>query len=649
MPTSLEHSGGGPIYFAWVEESEDMFGVEHHRYDEYILSFERRLEEGKLPTLTVEMPNPGALLAYGQKQWCWFAYDNGSEIVPLFRGRVVASPTDLFVEVVTLTFVARPVDYEEQKAALAASLKASPYWDEVFVDDEHLDDPDAVLEAYSKLWHIDPVTHVVTVTDVLEGEDGVETLSEDDVPYDSVKPTIGQPPLKQISVDATVTWTQTDTGLLAPITVAQKGYALSHILSGWPKPGTSIGTGYTVDASEAVDANRLDDVQMSNWTYAYKNNSSEHTNGDTLTHDVSISKPVFHGASKSFLTSRSVTSVVGDPDTGKGGSTSVQENTTYIGEMSLSASMTLRYNAQRDRTEHLRFTLGADLQDILFDADQTDTSERLQISGRDVGKAIGEDDPPISNLARRSYFPTARGLQSLQHCILRARAHIRNRSRAVSVACDCEFDRSLELTLRQNGFLRERRLPGEYASGKFITIVNKGNGDTGEFIGQLTMGCAIGNETAVEAVGGTPTYVEEDCLGPDTQFYEDRFVLLSSNDVGYTVPVDAPADDGLVFPLSLNQVLISKAMEPSLAPSPTLGVQPTQPAPGLSTTVTAASMLTKTQEQMDRIIADMEAKAPTFRIELKPVQNGPFETAYDIDVGVLSLPRMIDLTGANTV
>jgi hypothetical protein len=72
-------------------------------------------------------------LAPARKVHAFLSYDTGSEIKPLFRGRLVGIPDDINQEVVRLQFTARPDDFAAQKTALASTLKALPYYDPVFI------------------------------------------------------------------------------------------------------------------------------------------------------------------------------------------------------------------------------------------------------------------------------------------------------------------------------------------------------------------------------------------------------------------------------------------------------------------------------------------------------------------------------------
>ena len=149
----------------------------HARFDEDVLTVEITQSEGDFATLTVGLKNPGVgLLAAGRNLWCWLSWDQawtpegGAEpdLVPLFNGRLVGIPRLAAGELVELQFLARPDDYNAQKAALAASLQVLPYWDPVWLAANI--SADTVLETYSALWHIDRTTLALSISDIIQGE-----------------------------------------------------------------------------------------------------------------------------------------------------------------------------------------------------------------------------------------------------------------------------------------------------------------------------------------------------------------------------------------------------------------------------------------------------------------------------------------------
>jgi hypothetical protein len=260
----------GLPYFAWIDVTETTFGPEHMRWDEEVFSFKLAQQEGDPASLTAVVRrlrntagDPIGLLGPGRKIWAWFALDCGPDLIK-FRGRLVGVPTSIFEELVTLEFVAKPVDMVAQKNALADTLRVLPYYDEAVIDPARRTDPDVVLEGYTKIWHYDRETHIITVSDEITGEDGVvefDGTSEDGkVLYDGLGLTLTSGPLARVDVNAQYTWTQ-----LASGSVDLTGYLLSSwpgagggVINGldagaWPKNGANIGDGWQVIQGTATN------------------------------------------------------------------------------------------------------------------------------------------------------------------------------------------------------------------------------------------------------------------------------------------------------------------------------------------------------------------------------------------------------------
>jgi hypothetical protein len=90
------------------------------------------------------------------------------------------------------------------RAALADALRVLPHYDPIFIDEARREDPDVVLEARTALWHVDRVTHGVTISDILTGEDGVVEIMSDNHFYDALEMNLGNIPLRRVSVAALI-------------------------------------------------------------------------------------------------------------------------------------------------------------------------------------------------------------------------------------------------------------------------------------------------------------------------------------------------------------------------------------------------------------------------------------------------------------
>lgn len=656
--------------FAWVDAVETTFGPEHEVEDLEVVSFTIDHKEGDIPTLSVDVKNPRiGLLNPGRKTRLWLSenIDGTAGANPLFFGRLVGIPTNMLAEKVTLLFIAKPDDYEEQKAAVAESLRVLPFYDPLFVDEAYRNDADAVLEGYSRLWHVDRVTGEVTTSDYIAGEAGIEEFEESEVPYASVSITLDQAPLTSVSVEATVYWTQSYLGQIDFGAQTIESYTGDGILSDWPKPGAALGGGYTVASSSALDTFGVQNAIAVSWSSSWQNKSKEHTTGDTLSVNVSVSGPIGSklGDGGDFvITDRQQIGLL-DPFADPPINIAPWRQMTFLTVplWQIQTSLVLDYEAARKRSERIKFTLTSDLQPVLTDPDVADTAEIVTLNGGDVAMAIPDDSTagsyiPIVDPARRSYFPTARGLLSLEYMISVARARLLWRSRVVRVSFDCSFARAVDLSCRKNARLRDRRLPGGEALGKIVAYAIKceSAGSAKKLSGSVTMACAVGFGIAVETVAGTPAYVVEGYVDPAYQVYSGSTVLVSGTDnVGYGPPVESPDDDGLVFPLSRHDVVVSESVTGSLsaqAAAITVAVEAIRTAAQINTIPAYNEQISIEQQQASALAGvhsvsnELKANPISYNLELIPVAGGSFETEYFPAMTKLTVPKQIDLQAA---
>jgi hypothetical protein len=575
----------GMPYFAWIDPDEGTFAPEHLRWDENIFSFTLKQDEGDPASLTVVVRRPRnvagnaiGLLGPGRKIWCWFALDCGPDLVR-FRGRLVGVPTSIFEELVTLEFVARPIDLVAQKEALAETLRVLPYYDEVVIDKDRRTDPEVVLEGYSAIWHYDRETHELTVSDEITGEDGLiefDGASEDGtVLYDGLGLTLTSGPLARVDVIAEYAWTQQAQGLVELGSYlcrnwpdGGRNYITSYTLTNdsWPKAGTTIGDGWVVaeaSASTPYDLSVKSKTTGSDITVIFPDTSwfGPSTTHTTITETESfitapsyISYPRIVTSDRSSVTIGKVQAAFGIPGE-SGSSTALSRSYTAVGAALplhyTTVSLVAGYSANRPCTDRVSFSLIADVQHVLTDPEDGEALRIDDVKSVNLSELLGEGTDayvPIGDVRRRSYIATERGNRSLEHLIVLARAHLLKRARVVEIAFAPKLARMPEITLRKNAFLVEPRV-GE-ALGKVIGYSLALDGSDGRIACELRIGCAIGRGGSAVAAGGTPTYCSTNYTGADYQQFTGRIVLFDTS-VGYQPPNANPNDDGLDFTSAL--------------------------------------------------------------------------------------------------
>jgi hypothetical protein len=572
-----------------------------------------------------------------------------------FRGRLVGVPTSIIEELVTLEFVARPIDLVAQKDALAQTLRVLPYYDEVVIDKNRRTDPDVVLEGYSAIWHYDRETHVLTVSDEITGEDGLvefDGASEDGkVLYDGLGLTLTSGPLARVDVKAEFTWTQQAQGKvdLTQYLVAnwpnEPAYAtpgtitsFSFTADNWPKAGAGLGDGWK--AAETT-AHAVYDLEVHTNTV----DQSAHVvvKGYSITASETFSRILVPPGSIPY----------GEIVTRDEGSAT--ESTTSRNYAATSAVLPLNhtrptllagYTAARPCTERVLFSLVADVQHVLTDPEDGEALRIDDVRSVNLSEPIGEGTGayvPIGDPRRRSYIATARGNQSLEHLIALARAYMMKRARVVEIAFAPKLARMPEVTLRKNAFLAEPRV-GE-ALGKIIGYSLALDGSDGRINCEVRIGCAIGRGGSAIASGGEPTYCEIAYTGADYQQFTGRTSVLFDSSVGYQPPNADPNDDGIDFlsALGANDV-IDTGLSVENPPAMQRAHLATVIWPGGALAIgsspeTVQDSVAARAEAVNNALKQVETSA---RFKLKSMSR-EFATDYEIQITDLKIPAGYDL------
>lgn len=666
--------GLDPFRFKWVDETETTFNpTTHDAVDEDFVSFRIEQTEGNCATLSMDVRNPKVgLLAPGRKVWAWLSYlpEDTSGLTPLFFGRLMGVPTNLLQEVVTLSFIAKPLDFITQKFTLAETLMVRPWYDPVFIAEDKrpsinssgtLGDADVVLEGYSALWHVDRTSLELTISDIIQGEDGTLTFNSG-VPYDSVDISLNQPPLTSVQLVGDVNWGQKATGTIDFGTRSFQCWTGGSLISSWPKTGQQLAGGWSVNEGYATDVWGIGGRTTTQKHFSFENQEKTHRNGDPMSIQQTWTEFPCGGwmfisgleQQAGFIPASQVVSYMGGGSNieNPNGSINVDNGTPYnpyaaidsentkspiplhmqynqclIANWLVNTKLVLDYQAGNTRKEKVLFVLSADLQSIVTLPDPNESVEQLTVSGADVGVGI-DGVPPLTDTALNAYMPTDRGLWSLEYLIAVARAHLLARSRAVNVSWQCSFDEAVEFTCRKNATLYDGRLPGGVATGKISQYFLTCTGDEGTMYGGCTIACAIGHGGSVAATSGTPVYVEEGVLELGIQAYENQTVPLDTSDVKYTMPIVEPG--GLIYPLTRDQVLVEERIDTTSETTTVQVGSNTQRWPNPGTTYTFATL-----------------PVTSYYLELEPVAGQTFAQQYDVEVSVLKVPKQIDLEAAS--
>lgn len=533
------------FYFAWVADGTTTFGVEHQVNDEDVFGFEIEHLENDSPTLSIEIINPRVgLLNADRDQWMWLSVRMPDlSVIPLFHGRLIGIPEAIDRETVVLEFTARPADYDAQKRALAETLKVIPYWDPIWIDDTKLDDPDVVLEARSQLWHVGRTDKTVSVSDILDGEDGTLEFDGDDVFEESVDISYGDQPISKVNVTASVEWEQAATGevdftALLVKEFAQHGssppnissYTGDGLESTWPLYGTSMGGGWMVGESRVV----LLSGDAITASYTVVDIDPNKATPDIEPEEWWEDSP----QGFDYWYDKAVADWIADAMTN-----TPPEARFYL--WVFKPTFYARYEARRNRKETATFSVEADVQKLVADTDANVLE--LNLSSNSLVEPIDPDDArPIGDVRNRTFFDTARGDQAVQYLLSYVRAHMLSSARAVNVSFEVPFELGLDLSCRHDVILNHEDLPSGQAVGKVIAY--KLSSADNENRCYITIGCAIGQgNTLPVPETGDPVYAVEGYVATGYQHYEGSEYQPIVGEISYKDFVVPTVDDGIDF------------------------------------------------------------------------------------------------------
>lgn len=461
------------FYFAWVDPEETTFESTHHREDEAVLAFEISHQEGDFAALRIDIQNPRVgLLSVGRKRWAWLAHTDGVTTSPLFFGRLIGLPQEMSEDVVSLSLIAKPLNYQTVKAALASTMKQPEYYDPMFINVEQRDEPDTVLEARPMVWSVDRITHEVTASNILEGEDGTIAVGGDAF-YDSIQCSYSGAPQRKVVIEASVNWTQYAAGTIQVDFNGISTYTGDGLLTDWPRQGQRVGAGWEVAEGYAKDS------------YSNLNNTS-----------------------------------IRD-DSGK---------TTYVlYRWTVNGYVVFAYEAQRGYTETATFTMSSSLQEIVTEAGDEDTIA-MSVSGNADEPCDAGDTMPIGDVRRRAYFSTERGNLSVAYLANIAASRLLASARCIEVSFGVPFSYADSLSLRKSATIDDPRLPGGTATGKIKSYSIYTDGNSGEMGCTVTIACTPGYGGTAPTEAGTASYADASYVaGYQTYTGSTQTVVVDAN------------------------------------------------------------------------------------------------------------------------
>lgn len=495
------------FYFAYLGNTEAYNSSTHARDDEEIFSVEIEQEEDEAAGATVSITyREGSYTALGRRAAIScrkLSQDTGAltgPVIPLIVGRITAAPIGLIGEVVELEIVAKADNWESRRATLLSVETAQPaYFDPLFYEPGAETDSASVLASRAAVLAWDRITGYPRLSFLTSGRDleddmgGTSLVVLPRVAKNSVRREVEQP-LRSVTVEVAATWQQ-DASVRSTVKwkhgLFLEVVAHQAVQDAWPKPGVDIGGEWVVEESS-----------------------------------LSFGKPRMIDLGE----------IAGGYD-----------EAIYSGDVPVyrakTASVVVKNNRKQARTEVLRITAAADIQELMAPATEVKTYALRQIIGTGdnidpwqpkASYAVGDvvfyagriyecrsghtasydfaplmwtlQGPEAGNIAE-SYFQTPRGQRSVAYATDLAKATLIKRARAVIYTVSVPLEDAIELAIDD---MVAASLPGETVTGK-VTRYQLSSGGWAEVEFACSIGRNVYHEPVYLSVAGTPPK-----LGPAT-------------------------------------------------------------------------------------------------------------------------------------
>jgi hypothetical protein len=290
----------------------------------------------------------------------------------------------------------------------------------------------------------------------------------------------------------------------------------------------------------------------------------------------------------------------------------------------------VHYDANRKRSETVRFILEANVQSILTEPGSAE-EQSINLSSTYIADPVDDGSIPLHNLGSNTYFLTDRGVKSFEYLLLLARTKLLQRARAVIISITVQFDKAINISCRDNVVLTDHRLPGGTATGKVTGYRLRVDGDIGEQLAEITFACAVGYGDTVTPRAGTTGYAAPGYMTSGYQKATGGQQAADSGDIVYTdfSNFEVVDDDGLdLSNMTSKTVLMSLTV-----------------TDGVNDQVNAINAAVNKQTNSDPISA-LRGSPTRVILELVPVEGGAFNSDFTVVCSNLVIPKMIDLEAA---
>lgn len=451
-----------------------------------------------------------------------------------FKGLLIGAPTKTENDFAEIELIAKPIDFFEKSIPLQKEKRTPPFWDALWVKQEHLTDFQEIQSIQTASLYCNPRTGELSWSDWFEGKQTLQVGQK--FFWESLSTKIVREPLAACTIKVHAYWIQSDSGVsnLGPALARAfplgkvSTYTKNSLLSKWPAAGKKVGrSGIWVLKSDLKQV-----IPTSSLYPRFSPPLILASQGD-------VPKP--HRAERYWF----------KPKLWVGWQVHQRRRETLV--------VTLRHTCQKlfpgkgeDKT--LEFTLqninpdpeayrwkpnvhyqkGTKIcsKNSIYKCNTTHTSSMSFEEDQGSWSFKNIFHTPLGSPARASFFLTERGYIAAEHAMERAKAELAKSARAFEIFFEGPWNILKEITTDMSVALTDPRLPGGKVKGKVTKYALIVKGETGERFVRVTLLCTVDHEKVeTEFLTTLPTYVDE---GYGVETYQIHQNTLQKTPTGVT-------------------------------------------------------------------------------------------------------------------
>lgn len=405
------------FFLKWVNPEEELDLQAYLQTDLDILDLSLTQREGEIALCHLTIPLNSQLKNH---HYAVLFVEQAEKRMLLFKGKLMDMPVQVNDWQQRIELFALPFNAKEQLEQLRNQIQQSCDWDDLFIDPSQRSDPIEALEAIPFLLCWDPVTHLVSLSNIFQGKT-VKRYDTSQILQDSLSIKMIGLPKPYINVSVVAEWVQQAEGEINVFPLIERKFngnkintlTAKGLISNWPRCGQLLGrSGYSVVESKLFPISPVDTGVLNLYPLMTEKIVFNEENND----NVQLKRSWFSGKLK------------------------------------------LGWSYRQRRREIVSFTLNH----------QSRLLQRAESKKLHIVLSLADISQELPSPAAASFFETERGRKAVLHAIKIARCHLGSSARGIEVIFKVPFDQALSLSLDDSVEIHHHAFPEGRTTGKLV-------------------------------------------------------------------------------------------------------------------------------------------------------------------------------------